>query len=95
MARYIDADAAVDAVKRSEALVRAFGFHNAIEAIREVPAADVTPVRRGEWVYKPAYKGASFGVYICSCCEAPFWWNNMNYCPNCGAKMDGGEDDER
>lgn len=31
---------AIDALKRDEALVRAFGYHNAIDAIRELPSAE-------------------------------------------------------
>lgn len=96
MEKWIDAEAAVDAVKRSEALVRAFGFHNAIEAIREVPAADVAPVRRGRWETKDGWDGDEY--YACSSCGAEFVLidgtpsdNDYNYCPHCGAKMDGGE----
>lgn len=58
-----------------------------------VDAADVAPVRHGRWFY-------SFGGWLCSECDdqAPFWCmastqNLSNYCPNCGAKMDGGADD--
>ena len=35
----ISRQAAIDALKREEALVRAFGYHNAIDAIRELPSA--------------------------------------------------------
>lgn len=45
-------------------------------------------VRHGRWIYKEAYKDAGFGFYKCTECGEPFWFNNMNYCPNCGAKMD-------
>lgn len=33
-------------------------------------------------------------VYICSCCREQEAWGEMelsNYCPNCGAKMEGEE----
>ena len=55
------------------------------------PAADVTEVVHGRWIthYRsgtPVAKG-----YVSTCCDM---WNNRksDYCPNCGAKMDGGED---
>ena len=46
---------------------------------------------------------AHHGITICSHCQAmfdtdltmlqvPSTWNMPNYCPNCGAKMDGGND---
>lgn len=102
MEKWIDAEAAVDAVKRSEALVRAFGFHNAIEAIREVPAADVAPVRHAEWIEKEVIDGKIIEQWQsakCSKCgkyhTTPYmyFFDNYAFCPGCGAKMDGGADD--
>ena len=60
--------------------------------IMDIPAADVAPVRHGRWVEKEKY---TFGImYDCSLCENRILDNGhpWNYCPNCGAKMDGGED---
>ena len=62
--------------------------------ISELPAADVVPVRHGRWVEKEKY---TFGImYDCSLCEDRILDNGhpWNYCPNCGAKMDGGDSDE-
>lgn len=60
---------------------------------RAIPAADVAPVRHGRWFH-------SFGAWRCSECNvtASFWCMAStqylsNYCPECGAKMDGGDDD--
>lgn len=62
-------------------------------AIGKLPAADVVPVVHGWWNANE----------ICSLCgeksteglDATIWnyWL-PNYCPNCGAKMDGGEDND-
>ena len=55
------------------------------EAIKAVPAADVAPVVHGRWVF------GGDGCVICSeCNEEESNDNHRNYCPNCGAKMDGG-----
>lgn len=58
-----------------------------IWAVLDVPAADVAPVRRGEW------KRDREGRPVCSeCAEEPYRngdYNLPNYCPNCGAKMEG------
>ena len=57
----------------------------------ELPAADVAPVRHGRWIEKEKY---TFGVmYDCSICDNRILDNghSWNYCPNCGAKMDGAE----
>ena len=63
----------------------------AAKVLREVsdsPAADVALVVHGRWVthYRsgtPVAEG-----YVSTCCDM---WNNhkRNYCPHCGAKMDG------
>ena len=60
--------------------------------IMGIPAADVAPVRHGRWIEQEKY---TFGVmYDCSICDNRILDNghSWNYCPNCGAKMDGGED---
>lgn len=62
------------------------------KALNSIPAADVAPVRHGKWIEKEKY---TFGVlYDCSICDNRILDNghSWNYCPNCGAKMDGDED---
>lgn len=59
--------------------------------IDNVPSADVAPVRHGRWIEQEKY---TFGVmYACSICDNLILDNghSWNYCPNCGAKMDGGD----
>ena len=63
--------------------------------VEGIPAADVAPVRHGKWVHS-RYENCSeqFEMVKCSCCgrEAyamAFYVRGGNYCPNCGAKMDG------
>lgn len=59
------------------------------ELLEATPAADVVEVRHGKWVYN---RGQSFGepLYFCSLCIDGGSNNGRdNYCPNCGAKMDG------
>lgn len=62
-----------------------------------LPAADVAPVRHGRWISLTDCSNA--GVY-CSVCNKKVYkedyaiCNRKNklrsdYCPNCGAKMDG------
>ena len=60
-----------------------------LDYIDSEPAADVAPVRHGRWIEKEKY---TFGImYDCSLCEDRILDNGhpWNYCPNCGAKMDG------
>lgn len=70
-------------------------------SIESAPAADVQEIKHGEWT-----KDDSGGCY-CSACGwyadydydyVTYVTNNglgnddFNYCPHCGAKMDGGEE---
>lgn len=70
-------------------------------AIMNQPAADVVEVKRGCWVgTADGYADGKlvYDMWECSECgydadgadEKPNW----NFCPNCGAKMDGGENHE-
>lgn len=62
--------------------------------IRKVPAADVVKVRHGEW---KCNRGQAYGepLFYCSLCVDGGSNNGHdNYCPNCGAKMDGKDDSE-
>lgn len=52
-----------------------------------VPAADVAPVRHGRWIYVDTDKEEFF---VCNRCKKKEYWES-NYCPNCGSKMDRGE----
>lgn len=58
--------------------------------IKELPAVDAAPVVHGRWTY---YLCVGHGRYQCS--ECSHWVDagmDRNYCPNCGAKMDGDGD---
>ena len=60
-------------------------------AILKIQAADVAPVMHGRWISKNDH-GYEW-IFVCSNCDYvdgyPFN-ERPNYCPNCGAKMDGG-----
>lgn len=62
-----------------------------LEIIRNAPAIEAEPVRHGEWEIVDA---TSYDD-ICTCSEcggfAPSGYIKSNYCPKCGAKMNGGE----
>lgn len=45
MSDLIDRQAAIEALRRAEALTRAFGYHNVIETIRELPSAQPEIIR--------------------------------------------------
>ena len=64
-----------------------------LQSISDMPAADVAPVVHGLWV-------EHLDEMECSGCKRQWNYcdndtNTFNYCPNCGAKMDGGDNTER
>ena len=59
-------------------------------AILKIQPADVTPIRHGRW--EEASDGDGI---VCPFCRTDFCTiiydtEYFNYCPNCGAKLDGG-----
>ena len=62
-----------------------------IKLIDEIPAADVAPVVHGEWEIVVGSNGKEY--MVCTCCRVSQDLTGVfSYCPNCGSKMDGGED---
>lgn len=63
--------------------------------VDKIPSADVAPVRHGRWIdaYPDIEPNPMFMYGICSECGFEQGISKyLNYCPNCGAKMDGGAD---
>jgi exosome complex RNA-binding protein Csl4 len=64
-----------------------------LKKLKDIPAADVVEVVRGKWIFDRlvSTSGGTYGVRRCSRCEAYYQdvGYGYNYCPNCGAKMDG------
>ena len=63
-----------------------------VDLIDEIPAADVAPVVHGKW---DVVEGRRLDNAICSNCGRRFqaYYEAYRFCPNCGAKMDGGDND--
>ena len=62
-----------------------------LRELSDAPAADVAPVVHGRW---NVVEGSRLDNAICSNCGKRFqaYYEAYRFCPNCGAKMDGGED---
>ena len=81
MAEYIEREAAIESLP--------VAWYRAINALRNVPSADVAPVVHGRWKCH-----GDCGVTECSACgwSIEEYVGDYAYCPNCGARMDGGAD---
>ena len=86
MPEYIKREAVIDLITRRYENPEIF-----TKEINSIPAADVATVRHGMWVHEHISEG--YAWVMCSECEAVIHKilinKRLNYCPNCGAEMDG------
>lgn len=96
MAKYIKKETALKVVEKYELTNGVvWGRHTGLaiciaSEIADIPAADVAPVVHAQWIEDES------GIIICPKCKRGY---NLiakftKYCPACGAKMDGGADNE-
>lgn len=102
--RLIDADVLTKEIKRLSVVMdspywegRKDGREDALIYISKQRTVDAEPVRHGRW--KEVEKDLYFYYIGCSSCKGRVpkdeYGNNYysEYCPNCGAKMDLGDDE--
>lgn len=70
-----------------------------VTAIRNIPPADVAEVKHGEWEVLESFSDPLDDSHKdrCRCTNCgfihvftDFHYGQYNFCPNCGARMDGG-----
>lgn len=104
MGDYISRDMAIARLTKVEVTNRLVTMTDAKREIAEMPAADVVPVVHGKWII-----GTGDDEFDVKCPKCG--WDDifevagiaavkrisepMHYCPNCGAKMDGGVDNAK
>ena len=88
MAEYIEREAAKRIVDDIDTWASGWREYAKLQ-MDSLPAADVVPVRHGRWIWDGYVYDAP---WQCSNCGV-FHDVDSNYCPNCGAKMDGGKGD--
>lgn len=103
MTRPIDADALKELKFPNGESEYATGWNDAISAIMTFqPTIEAEPVRHGKWIYGQEVCWEHMGItpvsvqyryWECSMCgyrtkNEPIW----KYCPNCGARMDEGDE---
>ena len=78
-----------------EAMIYDEALVDALYALNEAPTVDAVEVVHGKWVHSGRRIPNGVDWWHCSECgkSATGVEIKYNYCPNCGAKMDGGNDD--
>ena len=88
MAEYIEREALLCEIERREALMvgdKIVSVDAMKSFIKNRPAADVAPVRHGRWL---CVDTDTEQFFLCNRCKKKEYWES-DYCPSCGAKMDG------
>lgn len=95
MTDYIDREALLKAISKvGGSPLSEWDTAGVVSLVANQPAADVAPVRRGQW--NPAgltFMGESVDCPECGYRIAVSIGRGWNYCPNCGAKMEVANDD--
>ena len=86
MAEYIEREAAIESLH--------VAWDSAINALRNAPAADVAPGVHGHFVHDGPRFAHGVDWWHCSNCGrlASGVETRFDYCPWCGARMDGDDD---
>lgn len=101
MSDYIKREDAIDVIEITP--FEDYGdYIRAREIIENLPTIEP---KRGEWLWDKDAIDWNIGAWVCSNCHArnnnipeiktitPNSWSGSNFCPNCGARMKGADDD--
>lgn len=86
MTEYIERGTAIAKLTALEVTAPNATMTDAKRLLADMPAADVAPVVHGRWVPNCVDRPAFF---VCDQCNT-VWYNDTKFCPDCGARMDGG-----
>ena len=91
MAEYIEREQAIAAIKKD-----VMGGLNYQSILNSIPSADVQPVKHGQWEILFAEEISDCIADHCRCTKCGLihtfvdkHYNQYNWCPQCGARMDG------
>ena len=100
MARLIDADDYKRILEGWIADLPSSGFDETADTVctvifdcicqlNDMPTIEAKPVKHGKWIFNE-HQAFNEKSYFCSeCTEGESDYGTDNYCPNCGARMDG------
>ena len=98
MAEYVTKEQVIDWYRPYGQTDEPIPFETLVSDLRDMPDADVAPVVHGRWDDSGRYTFPGGGTAVrctecgCALTVSEYHLNNWNYCPVCGAKMDGGAD---
>jgi rubrerythrin len=76
---------------QNAALGRMYAMKKLVPILKKIESGELAPVVHGRW--KPVDHDGSWRVDMCSICQRRIHYVDYDqpyqYCPNCGAKMDG------
>ena len=94
--RFIDADWLLNAIEKlkvrntsnASTIFDVLGVLDDVEKI--IKAAPINdPIKHGHWINIDAKFENMYVAHQCSICKSEFLGDASNFCPRCGAKMDG------
>ena len=100
MKEYLDKEVVQEMLENAQIISNGeyYGYCTEDVRLNSIPTADVAEVKHGRWIEYPRAH-----YFKCSECKYTVPYRKAvlvngsreyNYCPNCGAKMNGGNDDE-
>lgn len=66
-----------------------------ISEVVNAPTLDVAPVRHGEWILRHIGAGHYWECSVCHKNPCIYVTKDTKFCPNCGAKMDAGQEETK
>ena len=94
--RLIDANALLQECKKAYKFEDRRGqLAHCISAIKAAPTIDAQPVKHGKWIKidSESFHCSECDAGLSGICVSEKYISREKFCYNCGAKMDGGDDD--
>ena len=92
MAEYVTKEQVIDWYRPYGQTDEPIPFETLVSDLRDMKAADVALVRHGRWEIVVGSDGKEY--MVCTGCRKQQDLTGVfSYCPNCGCRMDGGDDE--
>ena len=92
MAEYVTKEQVIDWYRPYGQTDEPIPFETLVSDLRDMKAADVAPVRHARWEVVVGSDGKEH--MVCTGCRKQQDLTGVfSYCPNCGCRMDGGDDE--